>query len=327
MIKWTLDQIKDRIKQEKGLSEEDLNARIKQKLDQLSGLISKEGAAHIVATELGIKLLEQPGGRVKIKNLLSGMRNVEVLGKTLVIYDIREFDTGKRKGKLGSFLIGDDTGTIRVVLWNDTADQLLKLNKDDVLALKGLYVRDNNGRLEAHSGEGFSIDINPSGEIVNAVISNFSAEAPRKKVSELSPEHLNVELFGTVVESYDPYFFEVCSDCGKRAPDKGEGAICPTHGKVAPNYSYVMNLVLDDGSGNIRCVFFRNQLLNLLNIDENMAISLKGNPESIAAIKHGLLGNVIKVHGKVTNNEQFKRLEFVVQRVFPNPNPQCFCNK
>ena len=69
MIKIHLSQIIEKIKEKSALTEEEINSRIKQKMEQLSGLISEEGAAHIIANELGIKLFEAVSGKLQIKNI------------------------------------------------------------------------------------------------------------------------------------------------------------------------------------------------------------------------------------------------------------------
>ena len=137
MINMPLSQIKEKIIKEGSLSEAELDTKIKEKMDKLSGLISEEGAAHIIANELGIKLFEV-SGKLQVQNILAGMSNVEVSGKVVKKYEVREFATEKRKGKVGSFLIADETGLIRVVLWNDQTDLFEKFNEGDV-------VRINNG--------------------------------------------------------------------------------------------------------------------------------------------------------------------------------------
>ncbi len=135
MIKMEFSQIVNTIKEHSNLGEEEINGKIKQKMDSLSGLISKEGAAHIVANELGIKIF-QTTGKLKIKDMLSGVRNIETAGKVLNVSEVREFQTGERHGKVGNFLMGDETGVIRVVLWQDQADKLLRLKPNDIVRIK-----------------------------------------------------------------------------------------------------------------------------------------------------------------------------------------------
>ena len=62
---------------ENGLSESEIEEKIDNKMKQLSGLISKDGAVHIIANELGIKVFEEIG-EIKIGNAKNGMRNVNL---------------------------------------------------------------------------------------------------------------------------------------------------------------------------------------------------------------------------------------------------------
>src|SRR3989338_8790603 len=123
------------IKEKSGLSEAEIDSKISQKMKQLAGLISKEGAAHIIANELGIKVFDKFSGKLQIKNILSGMRNVETVGKVIKIYDVREFITQDRSGKVGSFILGDSTGSIRVVMWGNQADAIKNLSEDMVVKI------------------------------------------------------------------------------------------------------------------------------------------------------------------------------------------------
>ena len=93
IIQIPYDQIIEKIKTSTNISDTDIQAKIDDKLKQLSGLISKEGAAHIIANQLGVKLIEKTSGRLEIKNILSGMRDVETVGKVQAVYDIKEFTT------------------------------------------------------------------------------------------------------------------------------------------------------------------------------------------------------------------------------------------
>ena len=60
ILKLNYDELISKIK-EKGLQEQEIETKITEKLEQLNGLISKEGAAHLIANELGVKLFEDVG--------------------------------------------------------------------------------------------------------------------------------------------------------------------------------------------------------------------------------------------------------------------------
>jgi ssDNA-binding replication factor A large subunit len=316
MIKIPLPELIEKIKQGSGLSEAEINNKINQKLNQLSGLISKEGAAHIIANELGIKIFEQAQGKLQIKNILAGMRSVETVGKVTQVFEARAFQTGTRSGKVGSFVLGDETSSIRIVLWGDQTDNLSKIKPGDLVKISNAYCRENQGRKEIHLNDRSSFVINPEGESVGEVKERTAAA--RKKISDLNEQNDNVELLATIVQVFDPRFYEVCPDCNKRAKQVESHFECKDHGRIAPAYSAVFNVFLDDGTGNIRAVFFKNQADRLIGKD---ILNFKDAPELFEAVKTELLGKIIKVIGRVTKNEMFDRLEFVSQLVFPNPDP------
>ena len=319
MIKMPYNDILEKIQEKSGLSEQEIKEKIDGKLKQLSGLISKEGAAHIVANELGVKLFSALGGKLQIKNILSGMRSVEVVGKITRVFELREFNSKGRSGKVASFIIGDETGTIRVVMWGDQADNIAKLKENMIIRIANGYVRENQNGKEIHLNNMGKLIINPEGETIGEVKETSSGK--RKKINELNENDSNVEILGTIVQVFDPRFFEICPECGKRAKLKEDAFFCDAHGKVQQNYSFVLNVFLDDGTDNIRVVCFRNQALKLLNKTQEQMIEYKDNPEKFEEMKTELLGNIVKFVGKTTKNDMFDRLEFISQLVFPNPNP------
>ncbi len=319
MINIPLPQIKERISQKTGLSEDEVNQKIKAKLRQLPGLISEEGAAHIVANELGVKLFDI-GEKLQIKNILSGMRNVDVVGKVLQKYELREFNKENTSGKVANILIGDETGVVRVVLWHKQAELVNQLNEGDVVKIRGGYVRENNGRKEVHLSEVSKLIINPPGVEVS-VQPYAPQESQRKQIVDINENDSNVEILATIVQVFDINFFEVCLQCNKRIRLRDEGFFCQTHGKVQPEYNYVLNMYLDDGSDNIRAVFWRDQVNELLGMGKEQVLAFKDDPSKFEPIKKELLGNIIKASGRANKNQNFDRIELVISKVDKNPNP------
>ncbi len=319
MIKIPYERIIERIEKEARISENEINERINNKMKQLSGLISKEGAAHIVANELGIKLFDSFSGKLQIKNILAGLRSVETVGKVLQTYELREFTTNDRQGKVASLVIGDETGTIRVVLWGDKADNIKNISKDMTVKIIGGYVRDNNGNIELHLNDRSQLILNPEGEIVKDV-KQYTAE--RKTIDKLTESDSSVEILGTIVQIFDPRFFEICPQCNKRAKNIEGSFMCDTHDKVDPDFSYVMNIIVDDGTENIRTVFFRESMEKLINSDREKILAYRDNPEKFEEVKTELLGNIVKVNGRVKKNIFFDRLELVANTILLNPDPE-----
>ena len=319
MIKIPYEQIIERIKKEANISEDEINGKVDQKMKQLSGLISKEGAAHIVANELGIKLFDSFTGKLQIKNILVGLKNVETVGKVLQTYELREFTTNERQGKVASLVIGDETGTIRIVMWGDQADNIKNINKEMIIKIAGGYVKDNNGGIELHLNDRSQVILNPPGESVNVVKQNATQ---RKEISKLTENDNNVEILGTIVQIFDPRFFPIDPETGRKVTEN-EGTYYLNDKAIEnPDYSYVLNLIVDDGTDNMRAVFFRETMEKLLNCHKEKILGYKDNPETFEQVKSDLLGTLVKINGRVKKNLFFDRLEIVSNDVSLNPDPE-----
>ena len=308
-----------KIKEKKGMSQEEVEAKIDDKLKQLSGLVSKEGAAHIIANELGVKLVEPSG---KIKDLYAGMRNVEVNGKVQQVYEVREFsrqDGGT--GKVGNFLLGDETGVMRVVCWGSRTDQLSQLKEGEIVRLTCGFCRENQGKCEIHLGDNSQLILNPSGVEIGEV-QHKKQVSIRKSIKDLAENDENIEILGTIVQVFDPKFYEVCPECGTRTKENNGEFVCLKHGKITPDYAYVVNVFLDDGTENIRCVLFRKQAEFLFNKTHEEMDAFRTTPETFESLKTEMLGNIVKFVGRARKNDFFDRLEFMTQLVFSEPDPE-----
>jgi len=308
MFGLTYEDIVKVIKTEKGLSEEEIKSKVQEKLTKLSDLISKEGAAHILANELGINLFDRKISKIKINKLLPGMRSVNILGKVVKLYGIREFKTDQREGKVANLLFGDETGVLRLVLWDTKL--ISKLENDEVkegsvIRVKNAYVKQNNGYKELHLGSQGELALE---DAKIKVADKGISEYVRKEIGKLEDGMNNVGVFGTIVQAFEPRFYDACPDCGKKAT---EGK-CKEHGEVISKKIPILNIFLDDGTGNIRAVAFRDQVFDLTEIKEKEFVE---GPELFESIKETILGKQVLLVGRIVKNEMFDRLEFMVQRV------------
>ena len=309
------EQILNKLK-EKGLSQSEIDSKIKAKMSQLSGLVSKEGAAHIIANESGIKIFEEIK-EIKINNAQAGMRDVNLNGKVTLVFDIRAFKTEKREGKVGSFIVGDETGTIRVVLWDESHLDIMQkqIKEGQIIRVENGYIKENRGYKEIHLNNRSKIILNPPNIKIEDVHQTRVNVSNSKKIKELTENDKSVSLKGTIVQIFDPRFFEVCSQCGKRAKLEGSSFKCNEHGNVNPEYSSVINCVLDDGSESIRVVFFRDLVAKCLGINLEDLSKLRENPAQFENLKDVVLGKQIKIDGRVVKNDMFNRIEFISNNV------------
>lgn len=143
------DKIVERISKTSGLDISEIERRVEAKISRLSGLITKEGAAQVVASELGISFEKE---KLKIEELLSGMRNANVIGKIINKPIVRNYVNRKgEESKVANFVVADDTSNIKVVLWDTNHISLLEnedLKEGSVIEIKNGSVRDN----EIHLG-------------------------------------------------------------------------------------------------------------------------------------------------------------------------------
>lgn len=301
MLNMPVGEIKKKIQAQKGLSMDEIDARVAEKMKQLAGLISEEGAHHIVANELGVQLIPEAGNR-KIADLLPGMRDVNQDVRVVQVYELRTFQSkfSEGEGKVCSFLAGDESGVIRVTAWGALAESVLKLKPQDVVSLKNGYIKDNNGRAELHLNEKSEIVVNPDGVTVGGAPQRSeegqSQEYVRRKISELTRGDFRVELLGTVVQVYDPRFFE--------RKDGGNGA--------------VVNIMIDDGTGNIRVGCFDDHAAKALGLD--LPKLLSRSDDQFEEEKTALLGAIVKVRGRAKLNTVYNSIELTADELDTEPD-------
>lgn len=304
MLNKSYDEIVEKIQSEKGISKDDIERMVEDKMKQLADLVSREGAAHIIANQLGVKIFEEVEKReLKVKDIFAGMTSVNILVRVLNIYNIIEYRKEGRYGRVVSMLIGDETSVIRAVFWDENLIKKVEKNEikpGDVLRIKNAYSRENNGFIEIHLGSKSQVIINPEGEVIR----DIRIKSSRKRIEELEEGNV-VEIFGTIVQVFEPRFYHACPDCNKKVNFSMEKAICLEHGEVISKKVPIVNLFLDDGSGSIRVVFFRDLAENLVN---KKGDNLYSNFDDL---RKEILGRQILITGKVVKNSMFDRLEFI----------------
>jgi len=297
------ESLVEKISKLSGLEKEEIDRRVEAKRAKLSGLISKEGAAQIIAAELGVNFDQM---QLKISELLSGMKKVNTIGKIIAILSIREFEKAGKKGKVANFIIADETGNVRVVLWDTNHISLLEKNeiqKGDVIEIHNASLR--NG--EVHLS-GFS-EIKKSAVVLENVKVERTGE---KKTLEELQEGKNVSVRALVVNLYPPRFFLVCPECGKKALPDGDGHVCAEHGRVLPKERSLINFVLDDGTATSRCVLFSEQIAKLIPEED-----LK-DAEKLSIFREDILGSELLVSASVKKNQLSSDLElnaFNIERI------------
>ena len=147
------------------LTTEVVEKRISEKKSDVGKLLTDEGAAYMVANELGIDLSSEKTLKTKItlKDLTVGANNVTVTGKVLAIYQIRSFNRSNGvEGKVARIVISDKTGIANTVLWDEKTEITKRLSKGDVIRVNNGYVRAGlDGSPELNVGRRGSVVVLP----------------------------------------------------------------------------------------------------------------------------------------------------------------------
>lgn len=302
-----LKEVVEAIKQKTGLQEKEIFKLIDQKQKELDNLITKEGAAMLVAKQLGITIELEKEKRLQIKNLVPGLKNINIAGRIFKIGKVVEFEKNGNKGRFVKIYVGDETGYFVLTLWNDQVsyveDEMLKPG-DTIEIARGIVKENIFGQIEVSLGR-------------FGIIRKVSLPLPSEE--ELAKLHFetytkttidkigigNYQISGMIVHIFKSNFvFEFCPFCKSRI----ESSYCPDHGQVESDYSAIINAILDDETSTLRVVFFKNTSEALLGMDSKKIASIDNKYDFICK---KLLGKEVIVKGKVRKNPLFNRLELI----------------
>lgn len=290
------NQLLEFISEHTGVSIEEIERKIEAKQAKLAGLISKEGAAQVVAAELNVNFDKQ---MIKIAHIVPGMRKINLVGKIIELFPIREYNKNGRRGRIGSFILADDTSNIRTVLWDENHIDLIgggKIDRDTIVEIGNASVR--NGELHLGSFSEISVSNKKMREVI------IRKPVFVKKISDFNVGD-NVASRSFIVNVFEPRFFEVCPECRK----KSINGDCDEHGKVKSEKRSLLSMVIDDGSGSMRCTIFHDELINIIGMDELESVEL------FSFKRKELLGKEVVVKGQVRRNQMFDTNDFIVSDI------------
>ncbi|MEE9405925.1 MAG: hypothetical protein V3V26_00800 [Candidatus Aenigmarchaeota archaeon] len=319
-----MEKLVGTISKQSGKSAEEVKKLISDKQTELSGLVSEEGAAYIVGRELGCSLLKDTAKELKVKNLVAGMRSVDITVKVTEIQDPRTFNKNGKEGKVQNLIVGDETGTARFSFWNDELDRIKEIKAGDVLKLTRGYAKlDYRGSPELRLGKGSlekseeKIEVTESRPAQGQGTGSFSAAA-RTTIDKIKEGDFP-EIRACMIQIFrrKKPFYEVCPECGKRAYEKEGKFTCKDHGEVTPAYSMVVSGVLDDGTGNIRAVFFRDMAEKLFDksTKELKDIAQKEMNAEVIYEHFSVLGKEFIFRGRVKRNDMTESIEMTVNDI------------
>jgi len=215
-----------------GITLEEFKEKVQEKIKSMGELCDEKTAAMLVAHDLGMDVAPKIPA-VKIGEISPDMKNVSFVGKVVDVYEPREF--AREDGTLGrvaNILVSDETGSIRVALWNDLADlvKVDELKVGQVVRING-YVKEGYTGIEISIGRGGSLE-GVEGEDV---------AIKTHKIHEIKPGMNGINVVGKVLDDGEMRTF---------ARDDGtEGCVC--------------SLTIGDETGKIRTVLWGDDARNV----------------------------------------------------------------
>lgn len=307
-----IDEILDKIEKQSKLPRSEIMEKIDRKYGELDGLITKEGAAYLIARDLGINL-PTAVKRLQMKNVVSGMKNINVSGRIFRISPVNEFERmDGNKGKVVNLFVSDGSSFLRVPLWNEQVDMIanetVKLG-DTVQITNGMSRENIFGDVEISLGKYGGIrQIEDTSEFPSeSDLSKMflSMSSARVLLKDIIPG--NFEVKATIANVFKGKFlFGVCPVCTSSLEENK----CREHGTVDPNYALVLSCIADDNTDDLRTVFFRELAERVCGIS-TQELALMEPEERYEKISGKLLGRELIISGKVKKNKMFDRLEMM----------------
>lgn len=303
-----------KVEENSELDQDEIEEKVEEKMEEFSGMVSEEGAIHLVAKEHGVQLSEA-SSELEVENVVPGMRKVNLKARVTNILEPNSFerDDGD-EGKVQNLVMADETGSIRLTLWDDQTKIAEEVEEGDAIKIQGAYsVEDNRGNAELRLGDEAQVKMAEEDEVPEI---QTSGQVEEKTIRDVQDENTSYQIEGIVVAVYTSNpFYRVDPETGNSVREDEDGNYVTSEGKVVeePESRLAVSAVLDDGTGNIRCVFFQDRARRLLEVDEET--EKKGNLNKVEESADDAIGKELRVEGRTRYNDYFGELEIMVNEM------------
>lgn len=136
---------KKQLQERTEMSEEEINEKIKEIVNEYEGLVSRESAPILIGREKGIDLVEESNPEknteLEIENIVPGIKSLRIIGTVLEVQD--EYNPSGEDYRVTSVKVGDETGVAEISFWNEDSDQAQKLSEGLKLELIEAYTKED----------------------------------------------------------------------------------------------------------------------------------------------------------------------------------------
>lgn len=250
-----------------------------------------------------------------IADLEPGIRDVNVKSLVMRVQEMRTFN--KNDGSEGRVLnigIADDSGSTRLVAWDEKAIELEHLEEMSPIEILHGYTKSGNQGVEIHLGTLSTVrklekDDSLDQTKIKTTAAKVDEKQPTKRVDMVDlEENTFSEIRGTILKVYEGnMYYNSCPTCRKKVTENKDGNwICEEHGNVEPQKTIFFSIALDDGTGCVRVTFFRDLAEKLLDMENSVIIDeieQTNIQQFIAKIEQRIKGREIIVRGRPRKNK------------------------
>ncbi len=291
-----------------------------------------------VVVEINPELLKDAVPKFKLEytelgSLEANNRDVNVQALVTRIQEIRTFS--KSDGSEGHVLnigISDNSGTVRLVAWDEKAIELENLEEMTPIEVLHGYTKEGSQGVEIHLGSLTSIKTlekadAPDFSNIKPIPKYQSEQTPVSRVDMVDLEEDQFsEIRGTILKVYEgKMYYHSCSQCRKKVTETEEGKwICAEHNEVDQQNTIFISLALDDGTGCVRVTFFSELAEQLLDMtSENLVDEINniGIQSVITKLEQRLKGREIVVRGRCRKNKYDDGMD-VIASTFQDADPK-----
>lgn len=271
----------------KSMSKEEFAEKVNEKVEQMGGLCDERTAAMLVAHDLGLN--ETGRSSQKIADIKSDSGNVNFIARVVSVFPTREFTRSDgTMGRVGNLLVADETGSIKITLWDDKAD----------LINQGFIEISQNLQLGGYVKEGYSgVEVNIGS---NGVLSQTDEEVhvkhPSTKISDIKDGMGSINVVGKLLDISDVRTFS------KKDGSKGR----------------VGNITIGDDTGKIRITLWDDKTDKIAELRLGDAIEVtngyarQNNFNQQVEIQIGNHGLIKKTETPVKYQENFTPISDIV---------------
>ena len=191
--------------------------------------------------ELGVDFSATATNEMKISNLQENTYDVSLKVEIQRVFRVSTFNKKDgSEGKVLAMVVADDSGSTRLVFWDDKADEIEGIEPGEVIGVNHAYTRPNRDGddIEIHVGKSTVIERGLKDKIDTAEstpkYSSSSEPLGMKDIVDLEAGMNDVDIIGKIATIYDVKTFT--------RKDGGEGQ--------------VQNIVIADKTSNIRVTFW-----------------------------------------------------------------------